>query len=828
MASVVTVAGGVVTNAAGNNLNPAIQMNGGLGNNVVVGGGTVQSTSSSGYALQTTGNVAVSGGLVVAAGTGRAINLVGMDSIATVSGGTVQTTGTGSAISTATTAPGTVTRASVVVTGGLVTAVNGNAINITGADSAVTVSGGTVRSTGSGNAIDTANSLAGGNSKITVNGSGVVSAASGSAIYTITNSTNAVVEVSGNAKVSSSTGYAIRTLSAGSSVTTGANCQVWVFKADNAIRASGTLTLNGGFIFAYGTNATNVISPTGAPNLTVLASGSVFVVAWNRANNVRSYPQGVFPIAHPDDNEDLDIRYHGTFADFWWHNNPELGGGINYSYGATTGFFPLSEVTIRQDYGLIYDASTSWMHLNIDGTGIPGTGMGSPNRRIFPLSYGNAWVEDRSNPDYLVLQGFSWKTHAPVALMIHGGPVTIHLKEGTTNTFESTPPSGSSRGIYAWTADDIIPNQPITIEGGGTLKATGGGASNSASSFGVDCANFTFSGGTIEARGNTRGFSDSPNLPVAYRWWRNTANADPGGAGTPCFTGATPYGSPYVYSTTHRFVRITTAPFAAINDTTVAGIVGEALVSPPGPVTISLYNETVGAALSGTDVSGWFKNLPSGVVVRATAAAGSSAITLTFAGIPHVGSTAVFDIAIPGAALASGNGCGVILNNNARFAITASYDLLVTTRGGGFVSGTPSGRYDAGEPIRVTAKAEKGYRFTGWTVNGAAIRGGTSVNPAAFNMPGRKVVLRANFARIAPAGDTDTDDGAEQESFTRAGGSGSDTNANAASGGFPRTGDGANPLAWTLALIASALGLIAGLALAARRRKKRTRHYKEQ
>jgi len=79
----VTVNGGVVTNAAGNNANPTIYMNGGLGNNVFINSGSVQSTSTAGYAVQTTGNVIVTGGLVSAI-NGRAINLVGTNSKATV------------------------------------------------------------------------------------------------------------------------------------------------------------------------------------------------------------------------------------------------------------------------------------------------------------------------------------------------------------------------------------------------------------------------------------------------------------------------------------------------------------------------------------------------------------------------------------------------------------------------------------------------------------------------------------------------------------------------------------------------------------------------
>ncbi|MCL2631895.1 MAG: hypothetical protein FWD45_02230 [Coriobacteriia bacterium] len=73
------------------------------------------------------------------------------------------------------------------------------------------------------------------------------------------------------------------------------------------------------------------------------------------------------------------------------------------------------------------------------------------------------------------------------------------------------------------------------------------------------------------------------------------------------------------------------------------------------------------------------------------------------------------------------------------------YTLTVNAGAGGSVSGTPSGYYPAGDAISVSATANSGYTFTGWTVTGIAIPGGNSANPAAFAMPGNNVVLTANF-----------------------------------------------------------------------------------
>jgi len=154
-ATTVTVKGnGSVFNQPTNNLFPAIDMtnqnNTGL-NVIVEYNGSVFGISYTGldYTIQTYGNVDVNGGMVSSFGqNGRAINLVGMNSTATVRDGVVAATGAaGVAISTATTNPANVANASVVIEGGLVYSTatgNGWAIHTTGNNSTVTVSGGVV------------------------------------------------------------------------------------------------------------------------------------------------------------------------------------------------------------------------------------------------------------------------------------------------------------------------------------------------------------------------------------------------------------------------------------------------------------------------------------------------------------------------------------------------------------------------------------------------------------------------------------------------------------------------------------------------------------
>jgi uncharacterized repeat protein (TIGR02543 family) len=103
-----------------------------------------------------------------------------------------------------------------------------------------------------------------------------------------------------------------------------------------------------------------------------------------------------------------------------------------------------------------------------------------------------------------------------------------------------------------------------------------------------------------------------------------------------------------------------------------------------------------------------------------------------------------------------------------------TYNFTRTAGAGGTVSGTASGSYEAGTAISVTATANSGYRFTGWTRNGAAVTGGNTANPAAFAMPANSVTLTANFEKLNP--------------------------------NIPATGDGGNPALWIALLVAGMLG----------------------
>ena len=187
--STVTVTGGYIYNYATHNLRPVINMtwqhNPALASadppNVIVTGGEVSARADSagayGYGIQTYGNIVIGetgqtdAGLVYTKGEyGRGINIVGINSKATIKdGATIYATGrSGVAVSTATTTGVDVTNTEVEVTGGLIYANEGMAIRTMGKQSKVKVGGkGVVIAygaavTGNGNVIFTQNNAANG------------------------------------------------------------------------------------------------------------------------------------------------------------------------------------------------------------------------------------------------------------------------------------------------------------------------------------------------------------------------------------------------------------------------------------------------------------------------------------------------------------------------------------------------------------------------------------------------------------------------------------------------------------------------------------------
>jgi uncharacterized repeat protein (TIGR02543 family) len=666
--TVVTVEGfGLVYNYAGSNLNPVINMSNPVNtfdNVFVVDSGRVwalneNSGSAGGYAIQTCGNVVINGGDVYSAAPyGRAINLLGFNSLATVNGGVVRVTGVnGVAISTGTTYPSMVPNAAVHVTGGIVSATLGAAIRTTGISSHVTVTG------------------------------GIVSATSGYAI----NSTTANVEVSG------------------------------------------------GFVFANGTAITgnsNVIRITGggAPNI----GGTGVVVAWNK----------VIPAAPIDYAEglrnDLIVSSGGTV---WWHNDT-VNSGISYVNGANVGFFPLSSyVHVDSVYGLLFDASSGKMYLDVENTGIAGGG----NPEYFE-GKDVTWIGTVGN---LVLNGFSWTTSASTALTFVGQPVILNVNNadnadvscvastnnvknscGINFTYSATITGAGALNVFSGDSSDlscgIVAMNDIVIDGGGVVgvcvnAVAGAGALES---FGIYIYDDTLYGlsiveGTVVAQGETSAFSTSPiSLPDAYTYWTNTAAAaNPGTAGTLYYPNSDTI--QYDYDKDELYVKIVSERIIIVNDVTISGTVGEFTTGQQA--IIILYGYTLSNTLTDVNCSPWFNNLPNGIIATANAITGEKSITLTFEGTPKEANTKIFDITIPANILTNSVADVKVFSNlYANFNIINALPeiYIITYHGNGYTNGAipidDNNPYESESQVIIMGQGgmnRTGYIFLGWSQN---------------------------------------------------------------------------------------------------------------
>jgi hypothetical protein len=550
-----------------------------------------------------------------------------------------------------------VPNASVIVSGGTVSSENGFAINITGANSTVTVSGTAKVSTTATSSISSRHAInaEGANSEITITDNAEVSATAGYAINTVTNATNAKVVVDGHAKVSSATNRAINTMSANSTVEINGISQVWTFSNNSAVYSNGAVTLNGGFVFAHGTNANNVVHAATTP--AVPSGSNTLVVAWNPINH--TYRQGNSSSLNPD----LSHAYNGEDEHFWWHNIPPYRAGISYDFSGNTGFFYIPGVAVVNDFGLIFDALTGNMYYDIDGTHtLSLTNLADP----YPADATWTGVAGK-----LTLDGFSWSTGAVVALTIVNGNVTIELADNSTNYFASHPFSTA-------TSFGISTTHAIEITGDGMITAFG-------STYGISCSALTIVSGIVEASGGNNALSGTPpailptpTLPAAYTYWENRGYAvPPSGMGAQRYFHASALGSvPFIIPTPPpvpppaiRYVKIVSGAFALVDNTKVSGEVWKSLPTATEQAIITLYGTTFSGTLTNTDVSDWFTDLPTGIKVTANSIDATN-IKLTFSGTPAVVSDATFDITIPQTALNGTIDLHVVYNPNALFDIT--------------------------------------------------------------------------------------------------------------------------------------------------------------
>lgn len=426
--STVLVSGGTVSNAAANNLNPAIYMDGsggsieGTGKNVIVRGtGIVQSTSNAGYALQTRGSVLVSENGKVISINGCAINLIGTNSNAQVTGNaSVTAAGSGVAIRTAIDANVDVTNSSVTVNGGTVSSNTGNAIQITGASSKVTVTGGTVSTSGGSgvNAIFAASTVQA--ADITITG-GVVSATYGRAIF--------------------------------------------------AAGPSSNIHVTGGFVFAYGSGGgqvdtiTDVISAANFSPSSGITTGA-FVITWGRNRmNFETLNDSYHYLQNQNHYYGDDLTNWGGNSTFLWQNHPTLGAGIFY-YGATTGFFPIAGVEVITDYGLIFYSDGNIVYRDPAGN----AQFSSSSRQFLYGGISSPPKFSVSAGHILNLNDFRWNTDRQYALSVTNDAV---INISGSNMFASVGMHAEQTFTAGSYGINIFDGATVTISGTGTMEIRG-------------------------------------------------------------------------------------------------------------------------------------------------------------------------------------------------------------------------------------------------------------------------------------------------------------------------------------------------------------------
>ncbi|MCL2825871.1 MAG: hypothetical protein FWD72_00520, partial [Eggerthellaceae bacterium] len=549
--SVVTVNGGVVTNAATNNANPAIYMNVGSGGaagspatpantNVIITGGRVESSSPAGYAIQTAGSIFVSGGTVTAGGTsggiGRAINLVGIYSNATISGGTVTTTGTGTAVSTATSADVNVQYSSVAVSGGTVSSAGGNAINITGADSTATVSGGSVVANGTGTAAACSAINASGAGNIVLIAGGLVQT-TGAGHAVNASGANAAVTVSGGAAQATGSGSAlnvtgasagiavegglVQTTDAGSAINLGTATSVTVTGglvqttgAGNAINANAagatnSILVDGGAVRADGNGANAIYSTRTGVAITVQNTANAPSASQVSATTgyAISSPgsiaiMGGFVFAYGQDDSDVISNSSYLFNDpsgnglvVAWQDptlltyvrgssnklatlpavspDPATWAMGGIQYAYGTGTgFFPLGVTVTADNGLIFNVIDGKFYFNLDGSGNPYSATNSSNEYTPPPGT-TAW--DGTN-NILTLNNFSWN-----ADLLEGEDTTqvalVLYGDGTQLTIDLA--SGSTNTFISSSRGHTVTQNGLAgiyaFQNVGTLIITGSG-----------------------------------------------------------------------------------------------------------------------------------------------------------------------------------------------------------------------------------------------------------------------------------------------------------------------------------------------------------------
>ena len=120
-------------------------------------------------------------------------------------------------------------------------------------------------------------------------------------------------------------------------------------------------------------------------------------------------------------------------------------------------------------------------------------------------------------------------------------------------------------------------------------------------------------------------------------------------------------------------------PSATVDNVTIDGEKGSSISNKE--VKITLANDEFNTITAGTDVKGWFTNLPAGLEakIKTDVSANATTATVEISGTPTATSSAELAITIPAANLVSNTALTVTNNPSAKFAITAPAATITDT-----------------------------------------------------------------------------------------------------------------------------------------------------
>ncbi|MCL2002638.1 MAG: hypothetical protein FWG72_01380 [Oscillospiraceae bacterium] len=226
-----------------------------------------------------------------------------------------------------------------------------------------------------------------------------------------------------------------------------------------------------------------------------------------------------------------------------------------------------ADASYEEPYGLIFDAATGKLHLNISNSDDPADPAN--------LEYTGQTGKWSGAPGVLRLDGFVWDTRGEKALTVANGTVAIELSAGSVNRLASLCASAPltyglgnlggaivvsgegelnvTGGPAVFSSYGAVTNSGIILDGG-TLRLKAG---ESAVSRGFAGPYITVNKGVLSAAGDTTAMElQWLDLPDVYTYWASPDNADPGGAGITYVNG----GVPFTVSPNYKFVKIQSPP----------------------------------------------------------------------------------------------------------------------------------------------------------------------------------------------------------------------------------------------------------------------------